>query len=271
MERFRQFLLVGGLPEAVDVWRATRTLVEVRRVHDALHQAYVEDLLKYGSRRGTHHLETILANAPGHYGARFKNRGLAPGEKDRPVAEALDQLERAMVLFRAIPTAARSLPLVARNKAARKLLPLDIGLALAQLRVLPEQLRDRAIESVMDGRIAEAFVGVQLLAAEPQRPRALSFWCRDGSSSAEVDFIVPTAHGVIPVEVKAGAAGSLKSLHRFLAEAKGDLGIRLCSSAGGLQQLEVDVGTPRKLAYRLLTWPLYFAERIGTESFAELR
>lgn len=264
MVRFRQFLLIGGLPEAVEVWRTTRNLVEVKRVHDALQQAYTEDLLKYRTRGGTRHLEAVLANAPAHFGARFKLRHLAPGEKDRPLGEALHLLEGAMVLFAAAPTTARSLPLVSRRGAARKLLPLDIGLALSQLAVRPEHLVGVAVESLMGGRLAEAFVGIQLLAAHPEQPRALSFWTREGKakSKAEVDYLVPTAVGVLPVEVKSGAAGSLKSLHRFLADAEGDLGIRLSSATGGLEHLGVDLGSGRTLDYRLQSLPLYLAELV---------
>lgn len=264
MERFRQFLLVGGLPEAVEVWRSTRNLVEVRRVHDALRQAYAEDLLRYGTRGATRHLELVLANAPAHYGSRFKIRNLAPGERDKPLAKALRLLEQAMVLFRATPTSAKSLPLVARKGAARKLLPLDIGLALSQLEVLPEHIAGRAVDSLLGGRLAEALVGIQLLAANPERPRALSFWTREGGakSSAEVDYLLPTARGVLPVEVKSGAAGSLRSLHRYLAEAEWKLGIRLSSAPGGSEDLKVDLGAGRILSYRLLSIPLYLAELV---------
>ncbi len=265
MERLREFLLVGGLPEAVDVWASTKSAVEVGAVHGALRQAYAEDLLKYRIPGGTRHLETVLAAAPAHYGSRFKIRQLASGEKDKPVAKALELLEQAMVLYRATPTAARTLPLVPRARAARKLLPLDIGLALSELDVRPEHLAGKPVESILDGRIAEAFVGVQLLAAHPDRARALSFWTREGgsSSNAEVDYLVPSPEGVIPVEVKAGVAGSLKSLHQYLLEAEVDLGVRLSSAPGGLENLRAKLNDGRVLSYRLRSCPLYLAELVG--------
>ena len=262
MERFRQFLVVGGLPEAVAVWSDGRNVVEVRRVLDSLQQAYAEDLLKYGTRSGIRYLETVLANAPAFFGARFKLRNLGPGDPDASLRHALELLERAMVLHRAVPTAAHSLPLIARSRAARKLLPLDIGLALSQLAVRPEHLSGRAVESLFDGRIAEAFVGIQLLAAHPEQPRSLAFWTREGhaQSNAEVDYVVPTTAGVRPVEVKSGAAGSLKSLHSFLAQADTDEGIRLLAATGGVEDLEVAVAGAQSLRYRLRSLPLYLAE-----------
>lgn len=265
MERFRDFLLVGGLPESVEVWNETRDLASVGRVHRALHQAYSEDLLKYRVGDKTRYLEAVLAGAPAHYGARFKVRGLAPGEADRPVTEALSLLEQAMVLYCAYPTASRALPLVPRPRAARKLLPLDVGLALTELQVRPERLAEQPVESLLDGRIAEAFVGVQLLAAHPDAPRSLAFWTREGgvNSSAEVDFLVPTPDGVVPVEVKSGASGSLKSLHQYLAASETDLGIRLASQRGGIEELRVDLPQGGELRYRLRSLPLYLAELVG--------
>jgi hypothetical protein len=135
------------------------------------------------------------------------------------------------------------MPLVARKGAAHKLVPLDIGLGLSQLDVQAEHLTEQPIESIREGRLAEGYVGIQLLAADTRKRRALFFWTREGgsSSTAEIDYLVPTRLGVLPVEVKSGSAGSLKSLHHFLADANGDLGVRLSSSPGGLENLRVRV------------------------------
>jgi uncharacterized protein len=262
MERLRRFLLVGGLPEAVEAWRASENLVEVRRVHDALRQAYAEDLLKYGTRTGIHTLETVLASAPAFFGTRYKVRNLGPGERDVPLTRALELLERAMVIHRVVPTASHTLPFIPRARAARKLLPLDIGLALSQLGVRVEQLVGRACETLLEGRIAEAFVGVQLLAANPEQPRALYFWTREGraKSNAEVDYLISGSSGVLPVEVKSGAAGSLKSLHQFLAHAGLEEGVRLSATPGAVEDLEVKLSGGASLRYRLRSLPLYLAE-----------
>jgi len=78
-----------------------------------------------------------------------------------------------------------------------------------------------------------------------------------------VDYLVSTSRGVVPIEVRSGAAGSLRSLHRFLAESDGDLGVRLFSRPGGLESLEVNLGAERALRYRLRSLPLYLAELLA--------
>jgi len=124
------------------------------------------------------------------------------------------------VLYRAVPTASHRLPFIPRARAARKLLPLDVGLALSQLAIRAEQLEGRACERLLEGRVAEAFVGVQLLAANPEQQRALSFWTREGraKSNAEVDYLIsgPGGNG----ECRKNSPGSVSRVSVALSRAR---------------------------------------------------
>ncbi len=265
MDKFRSFLLVGGMPEAVAKWDASADWNEVGLVHESLQQAYLEDLLKYGVRTGTTILETVLAAAPNFYGSRFKLQELAVEWRSKALSEAMALLEKAMVLHRARPTYHMQLPLIPRARAAHKLIPLDMGLALSQWGVRPQHLATTKVEGLLGGRVAEAFVGVQLLARNPHRSRDLHFWTRESkaSSSAEIDYLLPTENGVLPIEVKSGASGSLKSLHQYLAASDGAVGIRLNSGTGGVEKLQAHLPQGGRLNYFLHTYPLYLVELIG--------
>ena len=258
MVRFRLFLLVGGLPEAVAIWCTTKNHTEVFRVHQNILQGYREDLLKYGKHRRIQELQHILTNAPTHYGGRYKTTTLAAGLKEKQVAEAIDLLEQAMVVYNVRPTANTQVPFTPRARAAKKLLPLDVGLALSQLNTTPEQLKNTKIESLLDGRIAEMFVGVQLLGRHTGQMRSLFFWTREGAakSNAEIDYIISTKRGVVPVEVKAGATGTLKSLHAFMEKSKTNYCVRFSSARGGIQKLK---------GYTLHSLPLYMAELVARD------
>ena len=65
----------------------------------------------------------------------------------------------------------------------------------------------------------------------------------------------------MPVEVKTGAAGTLRSVHQFLSRAETDTAVRLSSSMQADESHEVKVGG-QVLCYRLLSVPLYLAETI---------
>ena len=258
MDRLRLFLLVGGLPEAVKMWSTTKNHTEVFRVHQNILQGYREDLLKYGKPRRIQELQHVLTNAPTFYGGRYKVTTLAAGLKEKLVAEAVDLLEQAMVIYNVLPTANTQEPFTPRARAAKKLIPLDVGMALSQLNTTPEQLKNTNIESLLDGRIAEMFVGVQLLGRSTGQMRNLFFWTREGAakSNAEIDYIISTSRGVVPVEVKAGATGTLKSLHFFMEKSKTNYCVRLCSARGGIQKLN---------GYTLRSLPLYMTELITKE------
>ena len=86
------------------------------------------------------------------------------------------------------------------------------------------------------------------------------------AGAGAISFVYYSGHGaanrednrnyVIPVEVKSGAAGRLRSLHQFLSRADHDLGVRL---HGGQLALETHVApmSDGPMAYHLLNAPLY--------------
>ncbi len=91
-----------------------------------------------------------------------------------------------------------------------------------------ESLHQAPLEKVLSGRHAEIFVGQQFVAMEARRREPLHFWVSESSNAnAELDYLLPGPGYPLPVEVKAGASASLKSLHLFLHRAGLELGIRL--------------------------------------------
>ena len=64
----------------------------------------------------------------------------------------------------------------------------------------------------------------------------LYFWMREmKGSSAEVDYVVVIGSKIIPIEVKSGSTGRLKSLKIFMEEKKSPIGIRISSLSLELQ------------------------------------
>jgi predicted AAA+ superfamily ATPase len=262
LDAFRDYLLVGGMPEAVRRWVAEASPVSVRQVHHDLVQSLAEDVPKYGGRHGVAHLEAAFDAIPRHAGRRFKYEQFAFGYPSQRMKAALDRLEGAMVCHRVLPTADVTPPLAVKARAAPKLLPLDVGVALALLGVPWTDLRTAPLDRLLDGRVAEIAVGQLLRSAERRTGAPLLFWVRESPrANAELDYLVAGPGGLLPVEVKSGAGGSLKSLHQFLRRAGTRTGVRLHAGGCGDERLEVRMGDDH-LAYRLLSLPLYVAERL---------
>jgi uncharacterized protein len=258
----RDYLLVGGMPEAVARWVAEHNPAAVRSVHRDLIQALAEDLQRFGNLREVGYLEAAFDSLRHHAGLRFRYENFAPGYRSQLMKSALAKLEAALLIHRALPTSSLALPLRERPRSAAKLLPLDVGLALYTMGSGFETTRSLSLSQVLDGRIAEIFAGQQLLASAPGFPGELFFWVSESSrSNAEVDYLIPIAGQPVPIEVKSTAAGSLKSLHQFLWRAGLSTGIRL--HAGRFADESLKVQMPEgELAYRLLSLPVYLAEKV---------
>ena len=115
------------------------------------------------------------------------------------------------------------------NERKFKIAFLDVGLMQNALNIQEAIILDDVIMQINSGSIAEQLVAQELLAyADPYADERLHFWAREArGSNAEVDFLIEIAGMPVPVEVKAGAMGSLKSMRLFLKEyPKTPLGIR---------------------------------------------
>ncbi len=262
LELLRDYLLVGGMPEAVVRWRSDHSYETVRQVHNDLVNALAEDIAKYGREREVHYLEAAFENLPHHYGTRFKYENFAPGFRSQLMKTAIQKLERAMVVTRVWPTSSFEPPFKRRQKSAPKLLPLDVGIANSTSAVGVDQVRWIPLHDLLDGRLAEIFVGQELLSTRPAAEDVF-FWVRDTSrGNAEVDYLIEREGWSIPVEVKAGASGSLKSLHQFLWRSGQGVGLRFF--AGQYTDERHTVRVPAgELSYRLLSLPLYLAGIAG--------
>jgi len=131
-------------------------------------------------------------------------------------------LKKANVVNSVTHTAGQGIPLGAHSKPDQfKLIMLDIALTQMLLGITSENwILKPEITFINKGNIAESFVGQELLSySDSYQESSLYFWCRQKSSSqAEIDYLISKRNKVIPVEVKSGTGGTLKSMHLFLEE-----------------------------------------------------
>jgi predicted AAA+ superfamily ATPase len=141
-----------------------------------------------------------------------------------------------------------------------KVLFLDVGLSLASHGVgLLDLNRSAELTVVNAGAVAEQFVGQHLLHSDrPYKAPDLFFWARESrNSSAEVDYMLAEGGEVIPVEVKAGKTGTLKSMHAFLDEKSRSFAVRFNSLPPSLLDVETSLPSRPRRPFRLLSLPLY--------------
>ncbi len=264
----REYLLVGGMPEAVAAYSATRHFTDVRPVHQSIVDTYQDDFAKYASARVRLRLQRVFNYVPRAVGRKVKYTQIDREETARELRVAIDLLAKARVIAPIFHSTCSGVPLHADvDWKTYKLLFLDIGLMnrLCGLDWLAlKDLDDRRL--VNEGAIAEQFVGQHLLYLEEGRetPR-LNYWLREGkSANAEVDYAIARGAQIVPVEVKAGTSGTLRSLHQF-ALAKGTrLAVRFDLNPPTVQPIRHQVsGTQQSVEMTLLSLPLYLVGQLS--------
>ncbi len=269
LSQLRLYQYVGGMPEAVRAFAESGSLRTVGDVHAGIVETYRDDFPKYAPRRDMTRMLRVFNFAARQLGRKVKFSNVSPHDQSATVRGDIDLLAMARVIAKVTHSACSGLPLQADLKEnVFKLLFLDVGLMNAVCGVGWETIQGAGNRELINtGRGAEQFVGQHLQFLFARRVnRELTYWLREGrSSNAEVDYVVELGGEIVPVEVKAGRAGTLKSLHQFVAEKRPPLAVRFDASPPSGQEVRADVRSKRgaeTVRYRLLSLPLYLVERL---------
>jgi len=235
MADLREYLFCGGMPAAAAAMAEDRDVTACRRAHLSILQTYRQDFAKYAPRIRADIAENLFLRAPGLVGGRLKYARICPDQRVALIRPAVDALEKAGVIRRVIHSSGQAQPLHATaNPRLMKLVMLDVGLMHAALRIEASLVQEPDLLAVHRGAVAEQFVAQELIACGPSnREPELFFWTREAlNSQAEVDYLVAAGSKVVPIEVKSGASGSLKSLRLFLdSHPNSKFGVRLHGGA----------------------------------------
>ena len=85
----------------------------------------------------------------------------------------------------------------------------------------------------------------------------LYYWQREGGRPGEIDYITQVHGRIIPIELKAGAAGSMKRLHQFMFERKLSLAVRADENPPSAMNLDLKTTQGHAVRYRLVCVPVY--------------
>ena len=261
---FRTFMALGGMPEAVDSYARTNSLLEADRIKETILGTLRDDFAKYG-RRGNHERMLMVFNRlPALVGQKFKHVNVSREESAREIGRCLHLLELARLIYRVMRSACSGLPLGANTRDdAFKVLFLDVGLLLRACGLGAGAMeREPDLMLVNAGAVVEQVIGQHLLYARPcwETPE-LYYWAREKpTSAAEVDYVIVKDGQIVPVEVKAGKTGTLRSLRQFVAEKKTELALRFNTDKPSLLDVADTMHDGTRITYRLLTLPLYLID-----------
>lgn len=232
---YRLYLCVGGMPESVKniVKNEKNILTYDKEILSNIVQSYLNDMNKYvTSILETSKIESIYKSIPsqlGNQSNKFQYSKINSNARSREYENALNWLLSSTMVLKCRKLNSIQVPPNAfANDEYFKLYLSDVGILTSLLGIkYNEILLDNTF--IYKGIIAENYIANQLKANDFE----LYYWTSD--NKAEVDFIIYTDDGIIPVEVKAGNKIQSKSLNNYINRFKPKYGIRLSTKNFGFE------------------------------------
>jgi uncharacterized protein len=260
LEYLRTYHLLGGMPEVIKIFKETGSLHQADRIKYSILNTYRDDFAKYKSRMELSKLQEVFDKLGTTVGKKIKYVEVLPQERSAVTDRILTLFVYARILYRAYRCSANSLPLKAEiNRKISKGVLLDIGLYLALCGLsIADLSQDKELFFSNKGELAEQFIGQHLLYGQPSYMNPeLYYWCREkAQSSAEVDFVIQQGNAILPIEVKSGKTGTLRSLHLFMELKQLPLALRFSTNTPAVETVTSSL-PHSNFRYTLITLPLY--------------
>ena len=262
---FGEYCLIGGLPEVMAEHISHNDITKCLQLQRNLIAAYRDDFNKYKGNISADLLRRAMDSVPRQLGGRFMYSRVETDIKHQNIKAATQLLELARVCHRIEHTASNGLPLGAEtSQQLFKMISVDIGLVSAQLGLSTLELSNLPqVVWANKGALAEQFVAQHLRCIpQPFEEPRLFYWQRTNGRQGEIDYIIQHGMHIIPIEVKAGTAGSMKSLHAFMQSKNLELAIRFDTNLPSTQNMNVKTTTGEAVKYQLISLPLYMVESL---------
>jgi predicted AAA+ superfamily ATPase len=261
LDLFNRYAIIGGMPEVVKKYVKTNNIADLPSIYESIWETYKEDVIKYAANNSEARIiRHIISTA--HLGLdlriKFQNFGNS-NYRSREVGEAFRNLDDAKVIQLIYPTTDTSPPILPDLKKSPRLQFLDTGLINHELNIQAEMLAMEDLNNAYKGAVIPHLVAQELMSLNTTKSVKPIFWVREkNQSSAEVDLVVQFNKMVIPIEIKSGKEGKLKSLHQFIEGAPHPYAVRMY--AGNFSIEEHSTRSGKK--YFLMNMPYYLSTKL---------
>ena len=230
MELLRQYIIVGGMPQAVAAYVESRDFTLVDGIKRSILQLYRNDISKYadGAEQKVTRIFDQLPSQLQRHEKRFRIGSVAHGARMRDYENAFFWLDESRVVNVCYQATEPSIGLnLNRNDSKFKLYMADTGLLISlafnEREINSEQIYKKLMFDKLElnkGMLTENIVA-QMLRASGQRLFFFSNYSREAEERMEIDFLirkpsVTSRHNIIPIEVKSGKGYQLASLNKCI-------------------------------------------------------
>ena len=260
MDLFHTYTIIGGMPEIVKHHAGQNKMASLGKYYNRLWQAFKDDVEKYAKNDTEKRIIRHVINTAIYEKDRIKFEGFGKSKyKSREVGEALRALDLAKIFQLIYPSTSLAPPLVEDFKKRPRLQFLDTGMLNQILHLQGEMLPLKDLSDFYKGKIVQHLVCQELISIHEEVFYKPNFWVREEKDSqAEVDIVYQYGKYIIPIEVKSGKKGTLRSLHQFVERSNHPYAIRIY---GGNYSVE-ESKTPGGVPYLLMNLPYYLGTKI---------
>lgn len=252
MEQVYRYLLVGGMPEAVEAYIEEDNLLESREILKVLYDNYLSDMELYqASQEAVLRSRVLFQNIYRELNKESKN--FSPGlisekSKTRDYATSIQWLTMAHVVNQSFQLKEHiTMPLMPDSESNFRLFLGDIGMFSYQSGINAASFISNERDNTLSGIFFENFVANELIA----KGHNLFYW--RGRTSAELEFIIESSNKLYPLDVKKGR-GTLNSLEKFSNHNKFEYAIKVSKNNYGYNSEQ-----------KLLTVPFYFISFVAED------
>ncbi len=228
IELYNTYLILGGMPEVIKTYIEKKSIIEAKEIQSAIIASYISDMTKYASSSNSIKLIDTYNSIPlqlAKENRKFQYKVVAKGGTASIFGNALSFLENAGIINKCYKVTPQTPLEMYKDITSFKVYMADTGLLVNKSQFPMHTIAN----STSKGPIVENYVAQQIVSLE----RKIYYW--ESSGKAEIDFILQTEKGIIPIEVKATIHTKSRSLHVYMTKYKPPYGIKVSEKNFGLE------------------------------------
>jgi hypothetical protein len=260
LKHFHEYALIGGMPELIKRYLKTMSISNLATSYIQLWESYKADVEKYAKNSTERKVIQHIIDSAAYESDRIKFEGFGKSNyRSREVAEAIRSLDLAKLIRTLRPTTSVALPIQNDLRKRPRLQFLDTGLWLQTLSLQKDMIGIGDLTTLFKGKVIESYIRQELISIHNEFDFKPNFWVRESkTSNSELDIVYPYKNYLIPIEVKSGKQGTLRSLHQFMDRSEHPYAIRMYAGEFSIEEAQTIKGTK----YFLMNLPYYLGTQI---------
>lgn len=261
LNHFNNYAIIGGMPEVIKHFVEEKSIANLGDIYANLWQSYRDDAEKYASNSSERKIIRHIIDTAPFEKDRITLAGFGNSAyRSREAGEALRALDMARIIQIIYPTTSMEPPIIPNLTRKPRLQFLDTGLFNHASGIQSEMIGLNDLTGFNRGRLLQHLITQQIQSQFQSVNYKPAFWVREkANSNAEIDLVCQYDKYLIPVEIKAGSHGSLRSIHQFVERSNHRYAVRMLANKLLIEKVRTPGGTP----YLLMNMPYYAATKIS--------